>query len=143
MARTPKDLVESFYHDLWNQADDSVAREILDEDFRFRGSLGPERRGQDGFIDYMRSVHRALGDYFCIIEDLVTTEDRAAARMIFKGIHRGPFFGVAATGREISWSGAAFFRIKGERIAELWVLGDIDSVKQQLGVGASPSFSTD
>jgi steroid delta-isomerase-like uncharacterized protein len=143
MARTPKDLVESFYHDLWNQADDRVAREILDEDFRFRGSLGPERRGQDGFIDYMQSVHRALGDYICIIEDLVTTKDRAAARMIFKGKHRGAFFGVEATGREINWAGAAFFRIKGERIAELWVLGDIDSVKQQLGVGASPSFSTD
>jgi predicted ester cyclase len=125
MARTPKDLVESFYHDLWNQADDRVAREILDEDFRFRGSLGPERRGQDGFIDYMQSVHRALGDYVCIIEDLVTTEDRAAARMTFKGIHRG-----------------AFFRIKGERIAELWVLGDIDSVKRQLGVEGSSTFSS-
>ena len=140
MPRTPKELVECFYREVWNNADERVAREILDENFRFRGSLGPEKRGQDGFIAYMRSIHEALGNYQCIIEDLVTTENRAAARMTFKGKHRRKFFDVDATGREIKWAGAAFFTVKDGRIAELWVLGDIDSVKQQLGSAASNSF---
>ncbi|NKB56460.1 MAG: DUF4440 domain-containing protein [Alphaproteobacteria bacterium] len=133
-------LVERFYHEVWNRADEAVAREILAEDFRFRGSLGPEKRGRDGFIEYMRSVHHALRDYTCIIEDLVVTEDQVAARMIFKGVHQDEFFGVAATGREIAWAGAAFFEIENGRIAALWVLGDIDNVKQQLGGEASTSF---
>ena len=51
MADTPQRLVERFYEEVWNRADETVAREILAEDFAFRGSLGPERRGQDGFID--------------------------------------------------------------------------------------------
>lgn len=140
MTKTPKELVERFYHDLWNRADEAVAGEILDADFRFRGSLGPERRGPDGFIDYMRAVHKALGDYTCIIDDLVCTGDRAAARMTFKGKHRAEFFGVSATGKEISWAGAAFFHISESRIAALWVLGDIDSVKQQLGNDAADGF---
>jgi predicted ester cyclase len=55
--------------------------------------------------------------------------------MRFAGIHRGQFFGVAPSGREISWSGAAFFAIDADKITNLWVLGDIDSVKQQLGLG--------
>jgi len=137
MAASPRELVERFYHEVWNNADERVAREILDEDFRFRGSLGPEKRGQDGFIDYMRSVHEALGDYQCIIEDLVTTENRASARMMFKGIHQAEFFDIEATGQEIKWAGAAFFTMADGRISELWVLGDIDSVKQQLGSTAS------
>ncbi len=140
MTTTPRELVERFYHEVWNRADEAAARAILDKDFRFRGSLGPERRGQNGFIEYMRSIHRALGDYVCIIEDLVATEDRAAARMTFKGTHRAEFFGVGATGREIKWAGAAFFRIENGRIAELWVLGDIDSVRRQLGGDAASSF---
>jgi len=37
-------------------------------------------------------------------------------------------------------AGAAFFHTNGERITELWVLGDIDSVKQQLGAEASAMF---
>ena len=141
MPTDPKTLVERFYHELWNQADETVALEILDADFRFRGSLGPERRGRDGFIDYLRSIHAALGDYVCVIEDLVVTEDRAAARMTFRGRHQAPFFGVKATGREIEWAGAAFFRTRDGRITELWVLGDIDSVKQQLGTDDARSFS--
>ena len=141
MIVDPHDLVQRFYGEVWNKADEAVAKEILAEDFRFRGSLGPELRGHDGFIDYMRSVHKALGEYVCIIEDLVTTADRAAARMIFKGTHQAVFFGVAATGREIKWAGAAFFRMSEQYIVELWVLGDVDSVKAQLGANVSPSFS--
>ena len=132
-ATDPRSLVERFYNEVWNQADESLAREILAADFRFRGSLGPEKSGPDGFIAYMRDVHRALGDYVCIIEDLVVTEDRAAARMMFKGIHQDEFFGVAASGKEIGWAGAAFFTTDGRQITELWVLGDVDSVKAQLG----------
>ena len=60
----------------------------------------------------MRDVHRALGDYRCIIDELVTDGDRAAARMRFTGKHRAEFLGVAATGRQVTWAGAAFFRFE-------------------------------
>lgn len=126
-------LVERFYGEVWNKADEAVAREILDADLHFRGSLGLERHGVRGFIDYMRSIHAALADYECIIDELIDSGPRAAARMRFKGTHRGPLFGVAPTGREISWAGAAFFTVHDGRISELWVLGDIDAIKLQLG----------
>ncbi len=141
MDNSPDKLVERFYHDVWNQADEAVAREILHADFRFRASLGPERRGPDGFIDYMRSIHAALADYTCIIEDLVVTDTRAAARMLFKGRHRGVFFDVEPTGRDIAWAGGAFFTTDGRQITELWVLGDVDSVKQQLNASGTAQFS--
>lgn len=140
MAATAAALVERFYHEVWNNADEQVAREILDADFSFRGSLGPERRGHDGFIAYMRSIHAALDDYTCVIDDIVATEDRAAAQMTFKGIHRGELFGVAASGNMVRWAGAAFFHMAEGRITELWVLGDVDSVKRQLGSNASTAF---
>ena len=133
MSATPLALVERFYHVVWNRADEAEARHILAEDFRFRGSLGPERVGQDGFIAYLHEIHAALSDYTCTIDDLIETTDRVGARMTFSGRHVGPLFGVAATGRQISWSGAAFFTIADQRIAALWVLGDVDAVRRQLG----------
>ena len=57
----PAELVRRFYEDVWNRADGRAARTLLDRGLRFRGSLGPQRVGPDGFIDYMRSVHAALG----------------------------------------------------------------------------------
>ena len=88
----------------------------------------------------MRSIHAALADYECIIDDIIESGSRAAARMRFRGMHRGLFFGVPATGREVMWSGAAFFTIDAGRIFRLWVLGDIDAVKRQLGAGQASSF---
>lgn len=142
MTTSPRSLVERFYFEVWNRADEQVAREILHPEFRFRASLGPERRGPDGFIGYMRSIHAALADYTCVIEDLITTENRAAARMTFRGLHRGRFFEVEPTGKEICWSGAAFFTTGGKQIVELWVLGDVDAVKRQLNANRGTSFTT-
>jgi steroid delta-isomerase-like uncharacterized protein len=131
LPSTPSDLVERFYNVVWNQADEDEARKILDADFRFRASLGPELRGPGGFIAYMRTLRAALPDFICTIEELIATGDRVAARMSFQGTHRGKFFGIAATGRDIRWNGAAFFKTSGDCITELWVLGDIEAVRHQ------------
>jgi len=129
---TIRSLVERFYLEVWNARAEDVADDILSPNFAFRGSLGPEKLGVDGFLNYTRDVHRALGRYECIIEDMVESGDRLAARMLFRGIHQADFFGVPAKGREIAWAGAAFFTAKDARLSSLWVLGDVDAVKAQL-----------
>ena len=76
----------------------------------------------------MRSVLAAHRDYQCVINDLIETEARVDARMTLKSTHRPTFFCIAVTGRKIAWAGAAFFTIRGGRIAALRVLSDVDSV---------------
>ena len=132
LSPTPRDLVERFYNVVWNRADEAEAWKILAPDFRFRGSLGSELRGPGGFIAYLRSVHAALENFTCIIDETIAAEDCIAARMSFRGKHRAKLFGIEATGRDIRWSGAAFFKMNGETIAELWVLGDIEAVRRQI-----------
>jgi steroid delta-isomerase-like uncharacterized protein len=136
----PAELVQRFYDDVWNRADEAAAHEVPTPDLRFRDSLGSERHGVDEFLAYMQSVHAALGGYTCRIEDLIEAEARAAARVRFAGQHQAAFFGVPATGRLITWTGAAFFECSHGRIAKIWVLGDIDAVKQQLGPAVSQTF---
>ncbi|MDX1402334.1 MAG: ester cyclase [Kiloniellales bacterium] len=134
METSNRDLVEIFYAKLWDRWDKSVAREILSDDFLFRGSLGADRKGIDGFLDYVDQVRSALGDYRSDIGEMVEDADRIAVRMTFSGKHQGEFFGVPASGRRISWCGAAFFTFRDGRISALWVLGDVDGVKAQLGI---------
>ncbi len=66
-----------------------------------------ERSGPNGLISYLRDVHRALGNYRCIIDDLVTTDSQAATRMRFTGRHQNVFQGVPATGWQVTRSGEA------------------------------------
>lgn len=129
-----RNLIERFYAELWDRWDKAVAWEILTEDFQFRGSLGAERTGIDGFLDYVDQVRGALGNYRSEICEMVDQGDKIAVRMIFSGDHQAEFFGVPATGQRISWNGAAFFSFRDRRISSLWVLGDVDGVKRQLGI---------
>jgi steroid delta-isomerase-like uncharacterized protein len=127
-----KRLVRRFYDEIWNHADLSAVPEILAPDVTFRGSLGSATVGLRAFVQYVRSVTGALDDYRCDIADLVAEADRVVARMTFSGIHRGPLLGVPASGRRVSWDGAAFFTIADGRVVDLWVLGDLAGLRAQL-----------
>jgi steroid delta-isomerase-like uncharacterized protein len=131
-------LVEQFYNDIWNRRDYAVATEILAADFRFRGSLGNQTVGIPAFLAYVDAVHSALENYRCTIEELIADQRRASVRMLFAGRHCGPLLGMAATGRQVSWAGAGFFTMQANRIASLWVLGDIEGLKRQLAATGGP-----
>jgi steroid delta-isomerase-like uncharacterized protein len=127
-------LVEEFYALVWNRGDEAAARRLLAPDLRFRGSTGVGLAGLEPFLGYVRLVRGALAGYRCTIEEVLVDEERAFAKMGFAGRHVGTFLGVPPTGRELAWAGAALFHMGGGRIQELWVLGDVDGLKQQLGL---------
>ena len=129
---TPSQLVAAFYDRIWNRLDKAAIAELIHPEFTFRGSLGPTMKGHAAFADYVDMVAGALADYRCTIQDVVCEGDRAFARMQFEGIHRGPLMGVAPTGRRVEWAGAALFTLESGKIADLWVLGDVAGLHEQL-----------
>lgn len=140
-----EELVRRFYDELWNRWDDAAVDELLDEAFAFRGSLGDEVRGRDGFRRYRDKVRAAFPDFHNEILDLVTGPgagsgpggagahgERAAVRLRYSGHHRGEVLGVAPTGTSVVYQGAAFFTASDGRLREVWVLGDVDALRRQL-----------
>jgi len=131
-AESHKDQVRRFYHSLWNQHDLSAIPLLLTGDCRFRGSLGDEKRGHEGIAVYIDMVHAALGGYQCRIDNLVAEDAQVFARMFFSGVHREEFMGYPATGKMVGWSGAALFTFHAQLIDEVWVLGDVHRLREQL-----------
>jgi len=127
-----KAQVRRFYDVLWNARDKRAMPSVLREDFSFRGSLGHEKRGHDGFAEYADMVHGALGDFRCLIDQLVAEGDKVFAKMTFTGIHRGELMGFEPTGKRVSWKGCALFTFEGDLISEVWVLGDLKGLETQL-----------
>ena len=126
------EIVRRFYDEIWNRGNLAAIPDICDRDMAFRGSLGEEKRGHEGFADYVKFVRGALDEYRCHIEETVTEGNRVFAKMLFVGVHRGEFLGRAPTGKTLKWAGAALFKIRENRIAELWVLGDLHGLIRQL-----------
>ena len=127
-----KSKVREFYAKVWNCHEKGAIPELLHPEIVFRGSLGEVKHGHGGFIDYLDSVHAALEDYRCTINDMVAEGDKVFAKMTFEGRHRARLMSVEATGRWVSWAGAALFNFDDGRIAQLWVLGDLLALKTQL-----------
>jgi steroid delta-isomerase-like uncharacterized protein len=131
-------LIHRFYDEMWNPGNFAKVDELIAEGIVFRGSLGNEMRGREGFRGYMRKVQSAFPDFHNAVEEIVAEGDRVVTRMTYSGTHRGELFGVAPTGKKIAYAGAAFFRIEDGKVAEGWVLGDLLSVLRQLGASKIP-----
>jgi predicted ester cyclase len=127
-------VIERFYYEIWNQGRKEVAEEILVPDLRFRGSTGPSKTGISQFLEYVDLIRGALSHYECIINEVVSEGHSSFAAMTFTGRHTGRFFGVAPTNKTVSWNAVALFKFRDGKVADLWVLGDVDNLKQQLGL---------
>ena len=129
--------VRKFYAQIWDNKNFQEVSNVLHDDFRFRGSLGQEKWGHEGFIDYVNMVHAGLSNYRCLIDDLVIEPGKVFAKMSFTGLHSADFMGYGATGRQVTWAGAALFQFDGDKIASLWVLGDVKNLERQLASASS------
>jgi predicted ester cyclase len=132
----PRTAVMVFYEDVWNRRNKARVPELFHQGFTFRGSLGSERRGYAEFCDYLDAVTGALADYVCTVQTVVVEADRAFAKVLFSGVHRAEFLGFPPTGKPVAWVGAALFTFAGEKISDLWVLGDLDGLREQLAGNA-------
>ncbi len=74
----------------------------------------------------------AFPDLRVRIEDMVAEGDRVAVRLRFEGTHQGPFRGIEATGRPISFGAIRIYRLVGGKVVETWANQDSPGLIQQL-----------
>ena len=126
-----KQLVREYY-EMWNSGNFDKAEKLLDPDIRFRGSLDIVANGIEGFKEYGKMVNFAFPNLYHAIEISVFENNLAAVYVTYSGTHEGKLLEYEATGNRISYSGAAFFHFKNEKIANVNVLGDLNSLHKQL-----------
>jgi predicted ester cyclase len=89
--------------------------------------------GFEGLKQLFVLLHTAFPDLQVEIEDLIAEGDKVVGRVTVRGIHRGEFMGIAATGKPVSFTAIDIVRIANGRIAERWSQGDNLDLSQQLG----------
>jgi steroid delta-isomerase-like uncharacterized protein len=137
---TNRKLIAGYYDELWNQWRFNLVHQFVSPKVRFHGSVGVSVEGQQGFINYMNLIRSAFPDFHNTVEEMVVENDRVAARLTYRGTHRGKIFGVEPSGKPILYEGLALFRIGDDgKIAEGYVLGNVIHLLGQLG--ASGVFS--
>jgi predicted ester cyclase len=127
-----KDVVRVFFKELWDHADKGLIPRLVHPDFTFRGSLGPVLTGHDQFAGYVDMVTGALGQYTSHILDMVEEGNKVFAKLRYHGYHRGELLGYPPTGRHVWWYGTPLFTFDGNKVRDLWVLGDVQGLIARL-----------
>ena len=86
-----------------------------------------------GFKQALTAFWTAFPDVHLTIEDLIAEGDKVVARATMRGPHRGAFMGIAPTGKHVTLTGIAIFRVEEGKIADVWQNGDMLGLMQQLG----------
>ncbi|MBU1215895.1 ester cyclase [bacterium] len=130
--KTNKQIVTSYYENLWNKQDKSYVDKLLHDDIVFRGSLNIETRGKKEFLDYFDTIIKGIPNLYHSVEIMVSEGSFVTTRTLYNGTHSGELAGFKPTGNHIVYYGASFFKMKDEKIIDIWVLGDLNSLYKQL-----------
>lgn len=127
-----KALVKLYYEKLWNNKEKEYIETLFDDNITFRGSLNIETSGKKEFELYMDNILEGIPNLFHGVEVMIAEDNYVSVRAIYNGTHSGKIFDYEATNNRIRYNGASFFKIKNNKIVDIWVLGDLASLHSQL-----------
>ena len=127
-----ENLIQRFYNNLWNKFDKSQIPNLLKKDFKFRGTFGHVTNGYNDFSKAVDFVKNFSPDQKITILDIISENNKSFAKIKFSGTHKGKIFDINATNKKFSYIGCAIFTFEDNLIKELWVLGDIYNLLNQL-----------
>ena len=132
MPESNKAVVRRLYERVWNLGELDVLDEVVTSDFVGHRSDRPDDLGREALRQSVITLCEGFPNGKFTIEDMVGEGDRVAIRYTARATHKGPFRGLAPTGKEIIVAGLAFYRIAEGKIAERWEMLDQLSLMQQL-----------
>ncbi|WP_235009980.1 ester cyclase [Mycobacterium sp. 3519A] len=134
---TNKAVVERFHHAA-NTGDMAVLANIIDEvvhpDAVIRTPLPIDTAGPEALKQIWAALFAIYPDIHLTLEDVIGEEDKVVTRTTVTGTHRGPFMGVAPTGRAVTYNEMFLFRFADGRIVETWGVVDVYAQMKQIGV---------
>jgi predicted ester cyclase len=124
-----KAIARRFFEEVWNQQKPEVIDEIFAPTVLFNGR--PVAR--DVLKQMVAGRRATFPDIRVTVEDQVAEGDKVSTRRTWEATHQGPYRGVAATGKRVTWSQISIVRFENGKVVEDWATADEVSILQQLG----------
>jgi steroid delta-isomerase-like uncharacterized protein len=117
-----------------NTADAALATELVSPKATFfvPGRAEP-LSGPAGYLEIINMMRSGFPDIQWTLEETIAEGDNVVARYTMRGTHRGPFMGVAPTGRKIAVQALNIYRFAKGQILEELGQPDLLGLLQQIG----------
>ena len=133
MSEKNKILARRIIEDIFNNTNITNLEALISNEIIIHDT-DKELRGLDQLRQGINNLHTAFPDLHYIIEDLLEAGDKVIARCKGAGTHHGPFRGIQATGRKMTYSVMMIWRFTKDKLCEHWSVSDVFGMLQQLEV---------
>lgn len=136
-----KKIILQFYQAVDNEDLEQAleqAKQLIAPNVIARGMGSGILNGFDAFIQYGLMMRSAFPDGHHTFEEVIAEQDKVVTRGTFSGTHRGEMFGIAPTGKQVTFSVVHVDRVVNGKVVEHWGQGDTITLMQQLGVVSLP-----
>jgi steroid delta-isomerase-like uncharacterized protein len=137
-ASDNKELLRRAAQEFNKTADRSGWFDIHADSVRAHG-LAPAPLDKAGLKGFYAALWTGFPDLTLHIEELVAEGDRVVWRIKAAGTHNGPFLGVPATGKSVTFGGHYSFRFEDSKIVERWSTLDRLGLLVQIGALTLPA----
>jgi len=127
-------IVRKFFEVGPSKGDLAAADALLHPEFSLHTPLPTPGPGIEAMNNVITTCRAAFHGLHVTIDDIMADGDKVTARFTARGVHKGEFMGLPPTGKAITMTGIEIFRIKEEKIAELWGEANLMGLMQQLGI---------
>jgi steroid delta-isomerase-like uncharacterized protein len=122
-----------------NTGSEELAQELISPDAVFHVPGRPEpMRGPAGYLAVIGMMWSGFPDIQWTLEEMISEDDKVAARFTMRGTHHGSFFGVPPTGKTIAVQAMNFYRLAGGQFVEERGQPDLLGLLMQIGAVPQP-----
>jgi steroid delta-isomerase-like uncharacterized protein len=133
MSGANKALIRHFVEAVQNQHSVAAMDEFFAPSFVNYDIVAGLPDTLEGSKQLHRILFAAFPDLQMTIHDQAAEGDKVWTRKTATGTHRGEFFGIPATGKQVSWKIIDIMTIGNGKVTEHWVVADVMGLMQQLG----------
>jgi predicted ester cyclase len=131
-----KAIVANYLQEM-DRGNTAVLREVLAHDAIIHFPGFPPMDVQ-ATVQGAEMFYAAFPDLSHNIDDLIAEGDKVVLRATDRGTHQGEFQGIAPTGKYVTITLIAIYRIAGGKIVEMWEEIDMLGLLQQIGATVQP-----
>ena len=128
-------VIERQVEQVFNRGNIDLIDELMSSDMVMHDATPAITPNRDGYKQLVRNHRSAFSDFHCRNEAMVAEGDMVVNRWSWSDTHdKGPYMGIAPTGRPVTMTGISMRRFEDGRIVEQWHRVDMRGLMKQLGV---------
>lgn len=138
IERRNEDIVREACQVIWSDGQVDRVGEFYAEDFVADYPNTDWGQGLEGIRKLASVVRSGMPDYSETIDLMISDGDYVVVELTISGTHTNPMYGVAPSGRKLSFRDVTILRLRDGKIVEQRGLTDHFSIFQQLGLLPQP-----